>query len=90
MLLRGATVNLINSSGRVAREEVGVITASQGAAVYLERNGTNGQIVLSAAGLVREGQATFAVRENANELGRIDLQGQKLFIQGGSALRDAQ
>ncbi|MDP4963201.1 MAG: hypothetical protein NWP77_03710, partial [Opitutales bacterium] len=54
MLLRGATVNLINSSGRVAREEVGVITASQGAAVYLERNGTNGQIVLSAAGLVVE------------------------------------
>lgn len=90
MLLRGATVNLVNSSGRVAREEVGVITVSQGAAVYLERNGTNGQIILSAAGLVRQGQATFAVRENADELGRIDLQGQKLFIQGGSALRDAQ
>ena len=90
LLLRGATLSLVSSSGRVTREDVGVITVSQGAGVYLERNTTNGQIVLSAAGLVRQGQATFAVRENADELGRIDLQGQKLFIQGGAALRDAQ
>jgi len=90
LLLRGATLSLVSSSGRVAREEIGVITVSQGAGIYLERNGTNGQIVLSAGGLVRQGQATFAIRENADELGRIDLQGQKLFIQGGAALRDAQ
>ena len=90
MLLRGATVNLVNASGRVTREEVGTITFSQGAGAYLERNGTNGQIILSAAGLVRQGQGTFAVRENADELGRIDLQGQKLFIQGGAALLDSR
>lgn len=90
MTLRGATVNLVNSSGRQNQERIGAMTVEQGSAVYLERNGTNGQIVLSTPGVTRSGQATFAVRENANELGRVDLQGQKFFIDNGSAMLDAQ
>lgn len=90
MTLRGATVNLVGSSGRVNQERIGAMTVEQGAAVYLERNGTNGQIVLSTPSVTRVGQATFAVRENANELGRIDLQGQKFFIDNGPSMLDAQ
>ena len=90
MLLNGATLNLISSSGRVNRERVGGITVKGGAAVLLERNGTNGQIVLETASITRVGQATFDVRENANELGRVDLQGQKFFIDNGASMLDAQ
>ncbi len=78
--LNGSTLNLISSGGRVNKETVGQITVKNGAAVYLERNSTNGQLVLEAAGITRAGQATFHVRENGDELGRIDLQGQKFFI----------
>lgn len=90
MLLNGATLNLINSGGRVNRERVGAITVRNGAAVFLERNGTNGQIILETPSITRSGQATFAVRENANELGRVDLQGQKFFIDNGASMLDAQ
>lgn len=90
LVLDGATINLISSSGRVNQERVGAITAKAGAAVYLERNGTNGQIVLSTPSIARVGQATFDVRENADELGRVDLQGQKFFIDNGAAMLDAQ
>lgn len=90
MLLDGATLNLISSSGRVNREAVGAITVRNGAAVLLERNGTNGQIILETPSITREGQATFAIRENANELGRVDLQGQKFFIDNGASMLDAQ
>ncbi|MCB1204996.1 MAG: autotransporter-associated beta strand repeat-containing protein, partial [Verrucomicrobiae bacterium] len=90
MLLRGATLNMVNSSGRQNQERIGAMTVEQGSAVYLERNGTNGQIVLSTPSVTRVGQATFAVRENANELGRVDLQGQKFFIDNGATMLDAQ
>jgi autotransporter-associated beta strand protein len=82
LVLDGAGINLINSSGRVNQETVGVITAKGGAGITLERNGTNGQIVLKTAGLVRDGQATLTVRENANELGSINLQSMKLIVTG--------
>ncbi len=90
LLLNGATISLISSSGRVNREEVGAITVTQGAGVYLERTGTNGQMILSAPSVTRVGQATFAVRENADELGRIDLQGQKFYIANGISMLDAR
>lgn len=90
MTLRGATLNMISSGGRQNQERIGAMTVEQGAAVYLERNGTNGQIVLSTPGITRVGQATFDVRENANELGRVDLQGQKFFIDNGTSMLDAQ
>ena len=90
LFLNGATISLVSASGRVNREEVGAITVSQGAGVYLERTGGNGQIILSAPSVTRVGQATFAVRENADELGRIDLQGQKFFIANGLSMLDAR
>ena len=90
MLLDGATFNLLASGGRVNRETVGAITVRNGAAVYLERNGTNSQIIVETPSITREGQATFAIRENANELGRVDLQGQKFFIDNGASMLDAQ
>jgi autotransporter-associated beta strand protein len=90
LFLNGATISLISASGRVNREEVGAITAAQGAGVFLERTGTGGQIILSAPSVTRVGQATFAVRENADELGRIDLQGQKFFIANGLSMLDAR
>lgn len=86
MTLRGATVNLLASSGRQNQERIGALTVEQGAAVLLERNGTNSQIVLSTPSITRVGQATFDVRENANELGRVDIQGQKFFIDNGSSM----
>ena len=90
LFLNGATISLISASGRVNREEVGAITVTQGAGVYLERTATNGQMILSAPSVTRVGQATFAVRENADELGRIDLQGQKFFIANGLSMLDAR
>lgn len=90
MTLRGATLNLISSSGRQNQEQIGAMTVEQGAAVYLERNGTNGQLVLSTPSVTRVGQATFDVRINATELGRVDLQGQKFFIDNGASMLDAQ
>jgi autotransporter-associated beta strand protein len=90
LVLDGATINLISSSGRVNKEVVGDITVKNGAAVYLERNGTNGQMILETPHIERIGQATFDVRENANELGRVDLQGQKFFIGDGASMLDAQ
>ena len=90
MLLNGATLNMISSSGRVNRERVGAITVRNGAAVYLERNGGSGQIILETSGITRDGQATFAVRENANELGTVELQGMKFFIDNGATMLDAR
>ncbi|MCB1208520.1 MAG: autotransporter-associated beta strand repeat-containing protein [Verrucomicrobiales bacterium] len=90
LVLDGATINLISSGGRVNKEVVGDITVKGGAAVYLERNSTNGQIILETPTIHRIGQATFAVRENGNELGRVDLQGQKFFIGDGATMLDAQ
>lgn len=90
LVLNGATVNLISHSGRVNRERVGGITAKGGAAVLLERNGTNGQIILETPSITRVGQATFDVRENADELGRVELQSQKFFIDNGASMLDAQ
>lgn len=90
LFLDGATINLVSSGGRVNRERVGDITVKNGAAVYLERNSTNGQMILETSSINRVGQATFAVRENANELGRVDLQGQKFFIDNGLSMLDAQ
>ncbi|MBK8041164.1 MAG: autotransporter-associated beta strand repeat-containing protein [Verrucomicrobiaceae bacterium] len=90
MTLRGATLNLVSSSTRQNQERIGVMTVEQGAAILLERNSTNGQIVLSTPSITRVGQATFDVRENADELGRVDLQGQKFFIDNGTSMLDAQ
>jgi autotransporter-associated beta strand protein len=90
MFLNGATLNLVSSSGRVNRERVGAITVRNGAAVLLERNGGNGQIILETSSITRSGQATFAVRENADELGRVDLQSQKFFIDNGTTMLDSQ
>ncbi|HRJ08332.1 MAG TPA: autotransporter-associated beta strand repeat-containing protein [Prosthecobacter sp.] len=90
MLLNGATLNLVSSSARVNRETIGVLSVKGGAAVLLERNGTNGQIILETPSITRVGQATFDVRENADELGRVDLQSQKFFINNGSSMEDAQ
>ena len=90
LFLNGATLSLVSTNTRVNREEVGAITVAQGAGVYLERTGTGGQMILSAPSVTRVGQATFAVRENADELGRIDLQGQKFFIANGPSMLDAR
>jgi autotransporter-associated beta strand protein len=90
LFLNGAGLTLVSTNTRVNREEVGAITVAQGASVYLERTGTNGQIILSAPSVTRVGQATFAVRENADELGRIDLQGQKFFLANGVSMLDAR
>ncbi|MEZ5387400.1 MAG: autotransporter-associated beta strand repeat-containing protein, partial [Prosthecobacter sp.] len=81
MTLDGATLNMVSSYQRVNKETIGQISVKNGAAIYLERNSTNGQIVLETnSGINRIGQATFDVRINANELGRADQQGQKFFI----------
>ena len=90
MLLNGATLNLVGSSGRVNREVIGVLSVKGGAAVLLERNTTNGQIILETPSITRVGQATFDVRENADELGRVDLQSQKFYIDNGASMLDAQ
>lgn len=90
MVLDGATFNLLASGGRVNREVVGAITVRNGAAVLLERNGTNSQIIVETPSVTRVGQATFAIRENADELGRVDLQGQKFFIDNGTSMLDAR
>lgn len=82
LVLDGAGINLINSSGRVNQETVGTITVKGGAGITLERNGTSGQIVLKTSGISRVGQATLTVRENANELGLINLQSMKLIVTG--------
>lgn len=90
MTLRGSTLNLLAQSGRQNQERIGAMTVEQGAAITLERNGTNSQIVLSTPSVTRVGQATFMIRENADELGRVDLQGQKFFIDNGASMLDAQ
>lgn len=90
MVLDGSTFNLLASGGRVNREVVGAITVRNGAAVLLERNGTNSQIIVETPSVTRVGQATFAIRENADELGRVDLQGQKFFIDNGTSMLDAR
>ena len=79
LLLDGAGINLISSSGRVNVETVGAITVKGGAGITLERNGTNGQMVLSTPSITRSGQSTLTLRENANELGSLNLQSMKLF-----------
>ena len=79
LVLDGAGINLINSSGRANQETVGVVTIKNGAGITLERNGTNGQISLNVLDIVRVGQATLTVRENVNELGSVNLQSMKLF-----------
>ena len=79
LVLDGSGINLINSSGRANQETVGVVTIKNGAGITLERNGTNGQISLNVLSIVRDGQATLALRENANELGSVNLQSMKLF-----------
>lgn len=84
LVLDGAGINLINSSGRVNMETVGAVTVKGGAGITLERNGTNGQIVLLAPSITRSGQSTLTVRENANELGSVNLQSMKLILTGGA------
>lgn len=79
LILDGAGINLINSSGRVNMETVGAVTVKGGAGITLERNGTNGQIVLNVASITRSGQSTLTLRENANELGSLNLQSMKLI-----------
>ncbi|MGC3967477.1 MAG: autotransporter-associated beta strand repeat-containing protein [Pirellulales bacterium] len=82
LVLDGAGINLINSSGRVNQETVGAITVKGGAGITLKRNGTNGQIVLKTESITRDGQSTLTIRENANELGSINLQSMKLIVTG--------
>lgn len=79
LILDGAGINLINSGSRVNMETVGAVTVKGGAGITLERNGTNGQMVLSTASITRSGQSTLTLRENANELGSLNLQSMKLF-----------
>jgi autotransporter-associated beta strand protein len=86
LLLDGAGINLISSSGRVNTENVGAITTQGGAGITLERNGTNGQIVLITSSITRSGQSTLTLRENANELGSLNLQSMKLFNGAAPAL----
>jgi autotransporter-associated beta strand protein len=80
LVLDGANLTLVSSSGRMNQERVGVISAKGGAEITLERTGTNGQMVLSAAGLSRVGLATLALRENGNELGLLQTQSMKMFV----------
>lgn len=84
LVLDGAGLNLINRSGWVNQETVGAITVKGGAGITLERNGTNGQIILKTPSITRDGQATLAIRENVNELGSINLQSMKLFVTSGA------
>jgi autotransporter-associated beta strand protein len=80
LVLDGANLTLVSSNGRMNQERVGVISAKGGAEITLERTGTNGQMVLSAAGLTRVGLATLALRENGNELGLLQTQSMKMFV----------
>ena len=86
LVLDGAAINLINSGGRVNTEVVGAITIKGGAGITLERNGTNGQILLYTPSITRTGQATLSVRptSSSTELGSINLQSSKLILTGGA------
>ncbi|GEP45386.1 hypothetical protein BGE01nite_46770 [Brevifollis gellanilyticus] len=83
LVLDGAGVNLINHNARVNMETVGAITVKGGAGITLERNGTGGQILLYTPSITRNGQSTLTIRENANELGSINIQSMKLILTGG-------
>jgi len=84
LVLDGAGINLISSSGRVNQETVGAITVKGGAGITLERS-SSGQIVLNTPSITRDGQATLAIRNTtAAELGSINIQSQKLFITGAA------
>lgn len=82
MILDGAQLGLINSSGRVNQEVIGEITVKGGAGILMERSGTNGQsILITNDGIVRSGQALLSIRNTtAAELGSSALQSQKIFI----------
>lgn len=82
IILDGAQLGIINSSGRVNSETVGEITVKGGAGIFLERSGTNGQpILITNEGIVRDGQATLVLRNTTvAELGSSGLQSQKLYI----------
>ncbi len=84
LILDNAGINLINSNGRVNGETVGPITIRGGTGITLERNGTNGQIVLQTPSITRVGQATLAIRPTSAsaELGSVNIQSAKLFITG--------
>lgn len=84
LVLDGAGINLINQSSRVNQETVGAITVKGGAGITLERNGTGGQIVLKTPSITRDGQSTLTLRENANELGSINIQSMKLILTGAA------
>ncbi|MES2595500.1 MAG: autotransporter-associated beta strand repeat-containing protein [Verrucomicrobiota bacterium] len=83
LVLDGAGINLINHNARVNQEVVGTITVKGGAGITLERNGTGGQILLYTPSITRDGQSTLTIRENANELGSINIQSMKLILTGG-------
>ncbi|TLD72428.1 PEP-CTERM sorting domain-containing protein [Phragmitibacter flavus] len=81
MILDGAQLALVSQSGRVNQETVGEITIKGGAGILLSRTDTNGQIVLNTNyGINRIGQSALSIRENGNELGLVNLQSMKMFI----------
>jgi len=86
LILDAAGLNLINSGGRVSQETVGAITIKGGAGITLERNSTNGQIVLKTPSITRDGQATLGLRPTTltAELGSINIQSSKLIVTGAA------
>jgi autotransporter-associated beta strand protein len=81
MILDGAGLNLVAESQNYTQETIGQVTVKGGAGIFLERNSTNGGIVLiTNSGIVRSGQATLAIRENADELGLNQFQSQRFYI----------
>ncbi|MCB1277101.1 autotransporter-associated beta strand repeat-containing protein [Prosthecobacter sp.] len=81
LILDGATLNMVAASQHYTSETVGEITVKGGAGLYLERNSTNGGIVLiTNTGIVRSGQGTLAIRLNADEFGLNQFQGQRVYV----------
>jgi|UniRef100_UPI00378359BE autotransporter-associated beta strand protein len=80
MTLDGAGLNLVAAFQHYTTETVGAITVKGGAGIYLERNSTNGGIALRTSNIIRFGQATLAIRENADELGLNQFQSQRVYV----------
>lgn len=82
IVLDGAQLGLISSSGRVNSETVGQITVKGGAGILLERNGTNAQMnLITNTGIVRDPGAMLSLRmSSTTELGSANLQSHKLYI----------
>lgn len=81
MTLDGAMLNLIADVQSYSQETIGQLTVKGGASILLERNSTNGGMILTTNGsIIRSGQAMLSIRENADELGLNAFQSQRIYV----------